>query len=61
MVTTQFSSMNLSMNIDILNGLKNIKQLHLANLSILANQYQLADMKEKYFTFSCQFFFTNSI
>ena len=45
-VTTQFSSMNLSMNIDILNGLKNIKQLHLANLSILANQYQLADMKE---------------
>ena len=45
-VTTQFSSMNLNMNIDILNGLKNIKQLHLANLSILANQYQLADMKE---------------
>ncbi len=45
-ITTQFSSMNLNMNIDILNGLKNIKQLHLANLSILANQYQLADMKE---------------
>jgi outer membrane protein len=38
--------MNLNMNIDILNGLKNVKQLHLANLSILANQYQLADMKE---------------
>jgi len=45
-VTTQFSSMSLNMNIDIINGLKNIKQLHLANLSILANQYQLADMKE---------------
>ncbi len=45
-ITTQFSSMNLNMNIDILNGLKNVKQLHLANLSILANQYQLADMKE---------------
>ncbi|MEC7876616.1 MAG: TolC family protein [Bacteroidota bacterium] len=45
-ITTQFSSMNLNMNVDILNGLKNIKQLHLANLSILANQYQLADMKE---------------
>lgn len=45
-ITTQFSSMNLNMNIDILNGLKNIKQLHLANLSILSNQYQLADMKE---------------
>jgi len=45
-ITTQFSSINLNMNIDILNGLKNIKQLHLANLSILANQYQLADMKE---------------
>ena len=45
-ITTQFSSMNLNMNIDILNGLKNVKQLHIANLSILANQYQLADMKE---------------
>ena len=45
-ITTQFSSMNLNLNLDILNGLKNIKQLHLANLSILANQYQLADMKE---------------
>lgn len=45
-ITTQFSSMSLNMNIDILNGLKNIKQLHLANLSLLANQYQLADMKE---------------
>ena len=45
-ITTQFSSMNLNMNINILNGLKNVKQLHLANLSILANQYQLADMKE---------------
>ena len=26
-ITTQFSSMNLNLNLDILNGLKNIKQL----------------------------------
>ncbi len=45
-ITTQFSSMNLNLGIDIYNGLKNIKQLHLANLRILSSQYQLADMKE---------------
>ena len=45
-ITTQFSSMNLNLGVDIYNGLKNIKQLHLANLRILSSQYQLADMKE---------------
>jgi outer membrane protein len=38
--------MNLNLGIDIYNGLRNIKQLHLANLRILSSQYQLADMKE---------------
>ena len=45
-VTTQFSSMNLNLGVDIYNGLRNIKQLHLANLRILSSQYQLEDMKE---------------
>ena len=45
-VTTQFSSMNLNMNINIYSGLQNIKRLHRANLSILASQYQLEDMSE---------------
>ena len=45
-ITTQFTSMNLNVNVDILNGLKNIKQLHLANLNILSNKFQLEDMKE---------------
>ena len=38
--------MNLNLGVDIYNGLRNIKQLHLANLRILSSQYQLADMKE---------------
>lgn len=45
-ITTQFSSFDLNVGVDIYNGLKNIKQLHLANLRILASQYQLSDMKE---------------
>ena len=45
-VTTQFSSMNLNMNINIYSGLQNVKRLHRANLSILASQYQLEDMSE---------------
>ena len=35
-----------NVNVDVLNGLKNIKQLHLANLNILSNKFQLEDMKE---------------
>jgi len=45
-VTTQFSSMNLNMNVNIYGGLQNVKRLHRANLSILASQYQLEDMSE---------------
>ena len=45
-ITTQFTSMNLNVNVDVLNGLKNIKQLHLANLNILSNKFQLDDMRE---------------
>ena len=45
-VTTQFTSMNLNMNVNLYSGLQNIKRLHRANLSILASQYQLEDMTE---------------
>ena len=45
-VTTQFSSMNLSLNVNLYSGLQNIKRLHRANLAILARQYQLEDMSE---------------
>jgi outer membrane protein len=45
-VTTQFSSMNLNVNVDLYNGLQNVKRLHRANLSLLASQYQLEDMSE---------------
>ncbi len=45
-MTTTSASMNANMGIDLFNGLQNIQQLYRANLSILASQYQLADMKE---------------
>jgi outer membrane protein len=45
-MTTTSASMNANVGIDIFNGLQNIQQLYRANLSILASQYQLADMKE---------------
>ena len=45
-VTTQFTSMNLSMNVNLYGGLQNVNRLHRANLSILASQYQLEDMTE---------------
>ena len=38
--------MNLNLGVDVYNGLKNIKQLHLANLRLLSSQFQLANMKE---------------
>jgi len=44
--TTQFSSMNLNLNVNLYNGLQNVKRLHRANLAILASQYQLEDMTE---------------
>jgi outer membrane protein len=44
--TTQFTSVGLSSNIDIYRGLQNVNSMHRANLSILANQYQLDKMKD---------------
>ena len=44
--TTENSSMNMSVGIDVFNGLSNIRRLHRANLDLLAKKYQLEDMKE---------------
>lgn len=44
--TTENSSMNMSVGIDLFNGLANIRRLHRANLDLLAKKYQLEDMKE---------------
>lgn len=43
--TTQNSNVGITANMTLYNGLKNLRQLHKSNLSILANQYQLADIK----------------
>ena len=45
-MTTQYTSFGASLNIDLYNGLRNLNQLHRANLSILASEYQLEDMKD---------------
>ena len=39
--TTENSSMNMSVGIDVFNGLSNIRRLHRANLDLLAKKYQL--------------------
>ena len=44
--TTQTSIFGLSAGITLYDGLQNSNQLHKANLAILANQYQLEDMKD---------------
>ena len=44
--TTENSSMNMSVGIDVFNGLSNIRRLHRANLDLLPKKYQLEDMKE---------------
>lgn len=44
--TTQNSSIGVNTNVTLYDGLRNIRQLHKANLGILANQYQLDDMKD---------------
>lgn len=44
--TTQNTSVSLSVGVNLFNGLRNLNAMHLANLSVLANQYQLADMKD---------------
>lgn len=45
-LTTQFTSARVSVGIDIFRGLQNVNQLRRANLNILANQYQLEDMRD---------------
>ena len=43
-LTTQFSSGGVNLGIDIYRGKQNFNQLHRANLTLLARQYQLADI-----------------
>lgn len=43
-LTTQFSSAGVNMGVDIYRGKQNFNQLHRANLTLLARQYQLADI-----------------
>ncbi|MGE5942740.1 MAG: TolC family protein [Flavobacteriales bacterium] len=45
-LTTQFTSIGVNSNVDIYAGLRNINQLHRANLAKLASQYQLDKMKD---------------
>jgi outer membrane protein len=45
-MTNQFSNASLDMGVTIYSGKRNVYQLLSANLSILARQYQLEDMKE---------------
>lgn len=42
----QNSNIGISTEVVLYDGLRNIRQLHRANLGILANQYQLDDMKD---------------
>jgi outer membrane protein len=44
--TQKNTSGSLNVGIDIYNGLQNINRLHRANLALLANQYQLDDIKD---------------
>ena len=44
--TTENSSVNMSVGMNVFNGLANIRRLHRANLDLLAKKYQLEDMKE---------------
>jgi len=43
--TTQYTSFGVSSNVDIIKGLQNVNRLRVSNLSILASQYQLENMK----------------
>ena len=45
-LTTQFSSLGVNMGVDVYNGLQNVKRLHRANLTIIAQQYNLADITD---------------
>ncbi|NBS18642.1 MAG: TolC family protein, partial [Flavobacteriia bacterium] len=44
--TTQFTSMGAAVNLDLYNGMRNFNQLYRANLSLLAREYQLEDIKD---------------
>ena len=44
--TMESTSLNATVGLDLFNGLQNIQQLYLANLTILANKYQLEDIKD---------------
>lgn len=44
--TQQNSTGSLNIGVDIYNGLQNMNRLHRANLALLANQYQLDDIKD---------------
>ncbi|PTX63824.1 outer membrane protein [Kordia periserrulae] len=44
--TQQNSNGSINVNVDIYNGLQNVNRLHRANLALLANQYQLDDIKD---------------
>ena len=45
-MTTQFSSGNLSLGVDIYRGKQNFIQLYRANLALLARQYQIEDIMD---------------
>ena len=45
-MTTQFSSGNLSLGVDIYRGKQNFVQLYRANLALLARQYQIEDIMD---------------
>jgi outer membrane protein len=44
--TTQYTSMGAAVNVDLYNGMRNFNQLYRANLSLLAREYQLEDIKD---------------
>ncbi len=44
--TTANTSIGISAGVNLFNGLQNLNSLHRANLSVLANQYQLDNMKD---------------
>ncbi|UXP32414.1 TolC family protein [Reichenbachiella agarivorans] len=44
--TTQNTGLGATVGVDIFRGLRNLNQLHQANLQILANQYQIDGMKD---------------
>ena len=44
--TTQYTSLGASLSVDLYKGLRNLNQMHRANLALLASQYQLDDMKD---------------